>query len=106
MSKRRINLHMPKAESFSSNHSDKPSSITDQIVEASFLNMAGQKAKSSEPFQLRSIEKLKNMLKKTTEKLNTQSKISPQTSPTNGLAEKNKEIEKLKNRINVLELEK
>ena len=97
---------MPNAESFSSNHSDKPSSITDQIVEASFLNMTGQKVKYSEPFQLRSIEKLKNMLKTTTEKLNTQSKISPQTSPTNEMTEKNKEIEKLRNRIITLELEK
>ena len=113
MSGRRLKLNLPAYESKNSLSSniDRPSSRTDQLVEASFstdLSPIYQNPafNSDNVTSLQSVSKLREILAKTSEKLNVYTKKPENSSNYVEIIQKDKEISDLKRKIRKLELEK
>jgi hypothetical protein len=101
-----INLHINERPS-----SERPSSRTDKLVEASFSSEVQPECSTpklsvcSSSKTLTSVTKLKDLLQKTSDKLKgIQSK--PERLPSNEVPEKSSEILRLKREVRILEMEK
>lgn len=103
---KRVNLHLSRSDSIKSTSSvnDRPSSHTDLLVEANFLHESSL-TKGLE-FKSTSLQRIKNLMQKTTEKLNVYNKPHNENNQNDELIEKNKEILYLKGIIKKLETEK
>ena len=110
MAARKLHFHLQKSESISSSNSDKPSSITHQIAEATSPTQYPLSAnyEKSGALHMKSIDKIKAMLNSTSEKLSLGSSLgkSKEIEMLQEISEKNTEILQLKAHIKNLELEK
>ena len=113
MSGRRIYVSSPSSDSKrNAGQIERPSSRTDQLVEASFSsdmspNREISPSKPSNAFsEMPSISKLKEVLAKTSEKLSVYTGKHEISSFYPDISEKTREISELKQRIRVLETEK
>ena len=104
---------MPKNLHFSDRpNSERPSSRTDKLVEASFSSdnpesLTPKLGSSSSTKTLSSVSKLKDLLQKTSDKLKgIQSKSDPIKFSTPEQTEKSSELLKLRREVRILEMEK
>lgn len=113
MSGRRLQLNLPNIEAKSPKYlsAERPSSRTDQLVESSFSSELSPIRDLSQPRSLNSlksmpsIEKLREVLAKTSEKLSVYAP-KPEPSASTESILKSKEIAGLKKQIRKLESEK
>lgn len=114
MSSRKLQLVVTglKKHKTDPNTPDHPSIKTDNLVEASFSSdyspiYDSSYAQSSNSLKtMPSIHKLRDLLSKTSEKLNSYTVKSENSSTYQDLVDKTKEISELKKKIRTLELEK
>ena len=112
MSGRRLKINLPGLEKKSDSSIERPSSRTDQLVEASFSSdlspLIGrpQHKSSNSLVTMPSISKLKEVLARTSEKLKGYTGKPDSLSAFNDSPCKIKEIAELKQRIKDLEAEK
>ena len=109
MSGRKINLHLAHSDSLNSNQSDRRSSVTEHLTDTNIpLNkeQAKETIKIQESIPMKSVEKIKHILKNTSNKLNSFSNLNKDISLIQEIQEKNNEILKLQEKIKELEIEK
>ncbi|OMJ81717.1 hypothetical protein SteCoe_17768 [Stentor coeruleus] len=104
---KKVNLHLSRTDSIGSVNSisEKPSSHTDFLVEANFLQSVIITDKAPD-IKTTNLQKIKALMQKTSDKLNIHQKPLENANPINDLIEKNKEILYLKGLIRNLESEK
>jgi hypothetical protein len=112
MAERKLNLRLPSftSESFEKSQLGRPSSRTDQLVDSSFGLEVQKRESTPKSSTLGSCKfvpansSLKELLKKTTDKLKGLENREYGTSPNSN--EKNNEILRLKREVRILEMEK